>query len=74
MEKIDIRDMHKLKAKKRALELFEKLQPNESLVVISEDNPKIVYDAIKRREDFDKESYEITEKEKNKYISEFLKK
>lgn len=74
MEKIDIRDMDKVKAKNRALEIFENLRPNEALVVVSSDEPKLIYDSLKGKQDFDEESYEVTKKGKNKYVAEFLKK
>lgn len=74
MERIDIRDMNTAKAQNKALEIFEKLRPNEALVVISEGEPKLIYGMLKEREDFDRESYEVEKKDKNKYVSEFLKK
>lgn len=73
MQKIDIRDMNKARAQNRALELFKDLRPNESLMVIDDQEPKIIYDILKQREDLDKKEYEVRGKG-NKFIAEFLKK
>lgn len=73
MERIDIREMNKAKARNRALKLFEDLKPNEALVVVSSDEPKLIYDSLKEKQDFDKESYEVTKKGKKKYVAVFLK-
>lgn len=73
MERIDIRDMNKAKAQNLALKLFKGLRPNEALVVISDNEPKLIYSRLKDQPEFNKDSYHVNKK-KDKYITEILKK